>query len=100
VAQRTREIGVRVALGAQKWDVIGLVMRQGAALAAAGIVLGLLGALGLTRVLESLLYGVSARDPLTYAALAALFAGVALVATWLPAERASKVDPILAIRNE
>lgn len=100
VAQRTREIGVRVALGAQKWDVIGLVMRQGAALAAAGIVLGLLGALALTRVLESLLYGVSTRDPLTYAALAALFAGVALVATWLPAERASKVDPILAIRNE
>jgi predicted permease len=100
VAQRTREIGVRVALGAQKWDVIGLVMRQGAALAAAGIVLGLLGALAFTRVLESLLYGVSARDPLTYAALAALFAAVALVATWLPAERASKVDPILAIRNE
>ncbi|HEV7784269.1 MAG TPA: FtsX-like permease family protein, partial [Thermoanaerobaculia bacterium] len=95
-----REIGVRVALGAQKWDVMGLVMRQGAALAAAGIVLGLLGALGLTRVLESLLYGVSTRDPLTYAALAALFAAVALVATWLPAERASKVDPILAIRNE
>jgi predicted permease len=100
VAQRTREIGVRVALGAQKWDVIGLVMRQGAALAAAGIVLGLLGALGLTQVLQSLLYGVSARDPLTFAALAALFAAVALVATWLPAERASKVDPILAIRNE
>jgi predicted permease len=100
VAQRTREIGVRVALGAQKWDVIGLVMRQGAALAAAGIALGLLGALGLTRVLESLLYGVSARDPLTYVALAALFAAVALLATWLPATRASRVDPILAIRNE
>jgi putative ABC transport system permease protein len=100
VAQRTREIGVRVALGAQKWDVIGLVMRQGAALAAAGIVLGLLGALGLSRVLASLLYGVSTRDPLTYAALAALFAAVALLATWLPAERASRVDPILAIRNE
>jgi len=100
VAQRTREIGVRVALGAQKWDVIGLVMRQGAALAAAGIALGLLGALGLTRVLESLLYGVSSRDPLTYAALAALFAAVALIATWLPAARASRVEPILAIRNE
>ncbi|HEX4966122.1 MAG TPA: ABC transporter permease [Thermoanaerobaculia bacterium] len=100
VAQRTREIGVRVALGAQKWDVIGLVMRQGAGLAAAGIALGLLGALAFTQVLASLLYGVSARDPLTYAALAALFAAVALAATWLPAERASRVDPLLAIRNE
>ena len=61
---------------------------------------GLLGALGLTRVLESLLYGVSSRDPLTYAALAALFSAMALIATWLPAARASRVEPILAIRNE
>jgi putative ABC transport system permease protein len=100
VAQRTREIGVRIALGAQNRDVIGLVLRQGAGLTAAGIALGLLGALALTRVMESLLYGVSARDPLTYGALAALFATVALVATWVPARRASRVDPITAIRNE
>jgi putative ABC transport system permease protein len=100
VAQRTREIGVRVALGAQRWNVIGLVMRQAAGLTAAGILLGLLGALAVTRVIESLLYGVSARDPLTFAALALLFAAVALAATWLPARRASRVDPILAIRNE
>ena len=100
VAQRTREIGVRIALGAQNRDVIGLVLRQGAGLTAAGIALGLLGALALTRVMESLLYGVSARDPLTYGALAAVFATVALIATWVPAQRASRVDPITAIRNE
>ncbi|HYO11973.1 MAG TPA: ABC transporter permease, partial [Thermoanaerobaculia bacterium] len=100
VAQRTREIGVRIALGAQTRDVVGLVMRQGAGLTGAGIALGLLGAFAFTRVLESLLYGVSARDPLTYATLAAVLAAVALVATWLPARRASRVDPILAIRAE
>lgn len=100
VAQRTREIGVRIALGAQKQDVIGLVMRQAARLTGAGLLLGLFGAFAFTRVLESLLYGVSARDPLTYAALAAVLATVALLATWLPARRASRVDPILAIRAE
>jgi putative ABC transport system permease protein len=100
VAQRTREIGVRIALGAQTRDVVGLVMRQGAGLTGAGIAVGLLGAFAFTRVLESVLYGVSARDPLTYAALAAVLAAVALVATWLPARRASRVDPILAIRAE
>jgi predicted permease len=100
VAQRKREIGVRIALGAQTWEVIGLVMRQGAALTGMGIALGLLGAFLLTRILASLLYGVSARDPLTYAAIAAVLAAVALLATWLPASRASRVDPILAIRGE
>lgn len=100
VAQRTREIGVRMALGAQTWDVIGLVMRQAAGLTGTGIAVGLAGALAFTSLLESLLYGVSTRDPLTYAALAALLALVALLATWLPAWRASRVDPILAIRTE
>jgi putative ABC transport system permease protein len=100
VAQRTREIGVRIALGAQTLDVIGLVMGQGARLTAVGIGLGLLGALAFTRVLESLLYGVSARDPLTFVSIAGLLAAVALLATWLPARRAARVDPILAIRNE
>jgi putative ABC transport system permease protein len=100
VAQRTREIGVRIALGAQTRDVIVLVMGQGARLTAMGIALGLLGALALTRVLASLLYGVSAHDPLTFAAIAALLAAVALLATWLPAQRAARVDPISAIRSE
>ena len=100
VAQRTREIGMRMALGAQAWDVLRLIMGQGAGLTAAGIVLGLLGALAATRVLENLLYGVSARDPFTFASIATLLALVALAATWLPARRASRVDPIVAIRNE
>ena len=100
VAQRTREIGVRLALGAQTQDVVTLVMRQGARLTLAGIALGLLGALLFTRVLASLIYGVSARDPLTFAAIAALLAVVALLATWIPAERAARVDPLAAIRQE
>jgi putative ABC transport system permease protein len=100
VAQRTREIGVRIALGARNRDVVGLVMRQAARLTGAGILLGLLGSFLFTRVLEGLLFGVSARDPLTFAALASVLATVALLATWLPARRASRVDPILAIRAE
>jgi predicted permease len=100
VAQRTREIGVRLALGARRGDILGMVLRQAGGLAAIGIALGLLAALAVTRVLEGLLYGVSARDPLTYAALAAALAAVTLLATWMPARRASLVDPILAIRAE
>jgi ABC-type antimicrobial peptide transport system permease subunit len=100
VAQRTREIGVRIALGAQRRDVIGLVMRQGTQLTALGVALGLAGALAFTRVLERLLFGISARDPLTFGGIAALLAAVALTATWLPARRAARVDPILAIRAE
>lgn len=100
VAQRTREIGVRLALGAQMRDVIGLVMRQGALLTGLGIAFGLLGALAVTGLLESLLYEVSARDPLTYAAIAGLLALVALFATFLPARRASRVDPMVTIRTE
>jgi predicted permease len=100
VAQRTREIGVRIALGAQTRDVIRMVMSQGARLTAAGVALGLLGALAFTQVLASLLYGVSARDPLTFAGVAALLAAVALLATWLPARRAARVDPMVAIRKE
>ncbi|MBN1208343.1 MAG: ABC transporter permease [Myxococcaceae bacterium] len=100
VAQRTREIGIRVALGARTRDVVWLVMRQGALLAAMGIGVGLVGALGLSRLVESLIYGVSARDPLTFGALAALLGCVALLATWLPARRAARVDPVIAIKSE
>jgi predicted permease len=100
VAQRTREIGIRVALGARTRDVVWLVMRQGAVLAATGIGVGLVGALGLSRLVESLIYGVSARDPLTFTALAAFLGCVALLATWLPARRAARVDPVIAIKSE
>jgi putative ABC transport system permease protein len=100
VAQRTRELGVRIALGAKKRDVIGLVMRQGASLTGAGILLGLFGAFVFTRVLGSFLYGVSARDPLTFVGFATVLAAVALLATWIPARRASRVDPIVAIRAD
>jgi predicted permease len=100
VAQRTREIGIRVALGARTRDVVWLVMRQGGRLTAVGIAVGIAGALGLSRIMESLLYGVSPRDPLTLGALAALLGGVALMATWLPARRAARVDPVIAIKSE
>jgi len=100
VAQRTREIGIRVALGARTRDVVWLVMRQGGRLTAVGICVGIAGALALSRVMESLLYGVSARDPLTLGALAAILGAVALVATWLPARRAARVDPVIAIKSE
>ncbi len=100
VAQRTREIGIRMALGAKQGDVVALVLRQGGALVLLGVAIGVVGALALTRVLASLLYGVSARDPLTFAFVAALLGGVALLATWIPARRASRVDPLSAIRSE
>ncbi|HLL72613.1 MAG TPA: FtsX-like permease family protein, partial [Pyrinomonadaceae bacterium] len=98
--QRTREIGIRMALGATPRQVIGLVMRQGIRLALVGIALGLATAFALTRVMSSLLFGVSATDPFTYASLSLLLGGVALAACYLPARRATKVDPLIALRYE
>ena len=100
VSQRTREIGVRMALGAESRSVTAMVVRQGAGVVLGGILLGLVGAFGLTRVLGSLLYDVSATDPVTFVLAPLLLVAVSLLATWLPARKASKVDPLKALRAE
>jgi putative ABC transport system permease protein len=100
VAQRTHEMGIRMSLGAQPAQVLRLVMGQGARMALAGIALGAAAALGLTRLMRSLLFGVSAADPLTFAAVAILLVAVALAACYVPARRAMRVDPMTALRHE
>ena len=100
VSRRTQEIGVRMALGAPGTVVLRSVVGQGMALTGIGLVVGLLGAWGLSRVLASLLYGVTATDPVTFGGTALLLGVVALMATWIPARRAARVDPVAALRSE
>jgi putative ABC transport system permease protein len=98
--QRTHEIGIRMALGAQQTDVLRMILRQGMWLAGIGLALGVVLSLLLGRLMSSLLFGVSARDPLTFVAVTALLAFVALLACYLPARRATRVDPMVALRCE
>jgi ABC-type antimicrobial peptide transport system permease subunit len=100
VAQRTQEIGIRLALGAGASHVKNMVVFQGLRLAIVGVAIGLAVAFLLSRVLSSFLFGVTARDPLVFTVVPLVLTGVALLAVWLPARRASRVDPILALRYE
>ena len=100
VTQRRREIGVRMALGAQKSDVLGLIVRGGLRLALAGVVIGLIGAFALTRYLSSLLFEIQPTDPATFLGVAVALTGVVLLASWLPARRAARVNPMEALRCE
>jgi putative ABC transport system permease protein len=100
VARRTQEIGIRMAIGAQHSDVLGLVLGEGARMAALGVAIGIGASLAISRIMSTLLFGISATDPLTFAAVAVLLCAVALTASYIPAHRAMRVDPIAALRNE
>jgi ABC-type antimicrobial peptide transport system permease subunit len=98
--QRAREVGIRVALGARRHEIIGLVVREGLVLVVAGVTLGALAAATMSRVITSLLHGVERVDPLTYGSLAVVMVAVALLASFLPARRAANGDPVRALRSE
>jgi ABC-type antimicrobial peptide transport system permease subunit len=100
VAQRTREIGIRIALGARRADILRMTIIQGLRLVLTGLVGGLIAAVFLTRVMQSLLFGVSATDPLTFLSISLVLVAVAFLASYLPALRATKVDPIVALRAQ
>ena len=100
VSQGTHDIGVRMALGAQRGSIVWMVVRQAMELTGAGIVAGLFGAVLLTRVMSTLLFGVSATDLVTFSAVPVILATIALLASYLPARRATQVDPVVALRDE
>ena len=100
VNQRTHEIGIRIALGAQPGKILQLVIRQALVMVSLGIAIGLAGALALTRIMSSLLFGISATDRWTFALISLLLGGVALLASYIPARRAARVDPMVALRHE
>ena len=100
VAQRTREIGIRMALGAQRSDVLKMTIGQGLKLVGAGVAIGLVAAMIVTRVMTSLLFGISATDPLTFVSIGAMLLAVSLLASYIPALRATRVDPMIALRYQ
>jgi len=100
VTRRTQEIGIRMAIGAQRSDVLRLVLGEGARMAGLGILIGIVASFAITRLVSSLLFGIGATDPLTFSGVAVLLSLVALVATYIPAGRAMRVDPVTALRYE
>jgi putative ABC transport system permease protein len=98
--QRTHEIGIRIALGAQRMDILRMTVGEGMQLVLVGVVIGLIGAASLTRFVRSMLFDVSSADPITFAAISATLAGVAFLACYIPARRATRVDPLIALREE
>ena len=100
VGQRTREISIRMALGAPSHEVVDLVVKQGLKLASLGLLIGLLASIGLTRFLESMLYQVSPIDPVSFSGVVAILAGIGALACWLPARRATRINPVEALRAE
>jgi ABC-type antimicrobial peptide transport system permease subunit len=100
VNQGTRELGIRIALGASQCNILSLVVRQGMALALSGMMIGLAAALLLTRLIRSLLFGVEATDPITFTGIALLLAMIALLASYIPAQRATRIDPLISLRSE